>query len=126
LPLLGGTAQQREGRAVQSFGSQMRAMREARGLSLATLAERLPIDKGHLSRIENGRRKPTGDLARRVDEVLGARGELIAYAHLEVAAAVDARPWETAELLRRLKSSDTAPATIETLQASTIVELCCE
>ncbi|MGI5212918.1 helix-turn-helix domain-containing protein [Plantactinospora sp. CA-290183] len=108
-----------------SFGPLMRGMREARGLSLAALAERLPVDKGHLSRIENGRRKPTEDLARRIDAVLGARGELIACAHLDVAAAVDAQPWETVELLRRMRASDTAPATIETLQA-TITELCCE
>lgn len=108
-----------------SFGSQMRALREARGLSLAALAERLPVDKGHLSRVENGRRKATEDLARRIDDVLHARGELIACAHLDVAAAVDARPWETVELLRRMQASDTAPATVETLQA-TIAELCCE
>lgn len=108
-----------------SFGPQLRAMREARALSLAALAERLPADKGHLSRIENGHRKPTEDLVRRLDDVLGARGELIACAHLDIAAAVDARPWESAELLRRMQAGDTAPATIETLQA-TVTELCCE
>ncbi|MDW5325591.1 helix-turn-helix transcriptional regulator [Plantactinospora sp. KLBMP9567] len=103
----------------------MRTLREARGLSLAALAQRLPLDKGHLSRIENGRRKPTEDLARRIDEALDARGELIACAHLDVAAALDARPWETAELLRRMRSGDGAPVTVETLQA-TVTELCCE
>ncbi|MFJ2083988.1 helix-turn-helix domain-containing protein [Micromonospora chokoriensis] len=103
----------------------MRAAREARGLSLAALAELLPADKGHLSRLENGRRRPGEDLARRVDDVLGTRGELIAGAALDVAAATDTRPSETVELLYRLQASDTAPATIETLQA-TITELCCQ
>nr|WP_201749189.1 helix-turn-helix transcriptional regulator [Micromonospora acroterricola] len=103
----------------------MRALREAHGLSLAALAERLPADKGHLSRLENGHRKPTDDLARRIDNVLGARGELIANAHLDVAAAQDARPWETADLLRRVRLSDATPATLESLQA-TITDLCCQ
>ncbi|MFY1616981.1 helix-turn-helix domain-containing protein [Micromonospora sp. WMMD736] len=103
----------------------MRALREVRGFSLAALAERLPADKGHLSRLENGHRKPTDDLARRIDGVLDARGELIAIAHLDVAAARDARPWETADLLRRVRLSDSAPATLESLQA-TVTELCCQ
>ncbi|MEU7589402.1 helix-turn-helix transcriptional regulator [Micromonospora sp. NPDC049230] len=87
-----------------SFGAQMRAARQARGLSLAGLAELLPADKGHLSRIENGHRRPGEDLARRVDEVLGTRGELITCAALDVSAALDARPWETAELLHRMRA----------------------
>ncbi|HET6212046.1 MAG TPA: helix-turn-helix transcriptional regulator [Micromonosporaceae bacterium] len=36
-----------------------------------------------------------------------------------------AEPWETAELLRRMHASDTAPATIEALN-STAFELCCQ
>ncbi|MFF0151085.1 multiprotein-bridging factor 1 family protein [Micromonospora sp. NPDC005203] len=108
-----------------AFGAQMRAAREARGLSLAGLAELLPADKGHLSRIENGHRRPGEDVARRVDEVLDTRGELITCAALDVSAAVDARPWETAELLHRMHANDAAPATIETLQA-TVTELSCQ
>ncbi|MEW2141507.1 helix-turn-helix transcriptional regulator [Micromonospora vinacea] len=108
-----------------TFGVRMRKAREARGLSLAVLAELLPADKGHLSRLENGRRRPSEDLARRIDDVLATRGELIACAALDVAAAADTRPSETVELLHRMHASDTAPATVETLQA-TITELCCQ
>ncbi|MEU4472198.1 helix-turn-helix domain-containing protein [Micromonospora sp. NPDC023888] len=108
-----------------TFGARMRTAREARGLSLAALAELLPADKGHLSRLENGRRRPGEDLTRRIDEVLGTRGELIACAALDAAAAADSRPSETVELLRRMHASDTAPATIETLHA-TVTELSCQ
>ena len=92
---------------------------------MADLAGAVPCDRGHLSRIETGQRRPTPELVRRIDEVLGARGDVIAVAHLDIVAAEDIRPWETAELLRRVQASDTAPATIESLHA-TVHQLCCE
>ncbi len=108
-----------------AFGQRVRALRTEREWSLAGLAAAVPCDKGHLSRIETGRRRPTAELARRIDEVLGARGEIIAAAHLDLMAADDTRPWETAELLRRVQGNDTSPATIESLHA-TVVDLCCQ
>ena len=100
-------------------------MRNESGWSLADLAAAIPCDKGHLSRIETGGRRPTPELARRIDEVLNARGDIVAAAHLDIVGADDPRPWETAELLRRVQASDTARATIESLHA-TVYELCCE
>ncbi|GGQ50361.1 XRE family transcriptional regulator [Couchioplanes azureus] len=50
---------------------------------------------------------------RRIGEVPGAP------------AADEARPWETAELVRRVQANDAAPATVEALHA-TVVELCCQ
>ncbi|MEV6601038.1 helix-turn-helix transcriptional regulator [Actinoplanes sp. NPDC051346] len=108
-----------------AFGQRVRALRTERGWSLGELAASVPCDKGHLSRIENGGRRPTAELARRIDEVLGARGDIVAAAHLDAVAADDARPWETAELLRRVQANDAAPATVEALHA-TVVELCCQ
>ena len=108
-----------------AFGQRVRALRTERGWSLAELAAAVPCDKGHLSRIETGGRRPTAELARRLDEVLGARGDIVAASHLDVVAADDARPWETAELLRRVQANDTAPATVEALHA-TVFELCCQ
>jgi transcriptional regulator with XRE-family HTH domain len=111
--------------AVPAFGQRVRALRNEREWSLAELAAAIPCDKGHLSRIETGQRRPTTELARRIDDVLGAHGDVIAAAHLDLARAEDVRPWETAELLRRVQASDTAPATIESLHA-TVFELCCQ
>lgn len=100
-------------------------MRTERGWSLAELAAAIPCDKGHLSRVETGARRPTAELARRIDDVLRARGDVVAASHLDVVAADDPRPWETAELLRRVQANDAAPATIESLHA-TVFELCCQ
>ncbi|MEV8506159.1 helix-turn-helix transcriptional regulator [Actinoplanes sp. NPDC051475] len=111
--------------AVAAFGQRVRALRTERGRSLADLAAAVPCDKGHLSRIENGARRPTSELARRLDDVLGARGDIVAAAHLDSVAADDARPWETAELLRRVQADDAAPATLESLHAM-VFELCCQ
>ncbi|WP_412749135.1 helix-turn-helix domain-containing protein [Krasilnikovia sp. M28-CT-15] len=107
-----------------AFGQRVRALRNERGLSLAELAAAIPCDKGHLSRIENGARRPTAELAHRIDDVLGARGDVVAASHLDVVAANDVRPWETAELLSRLRANDAAPPSIEALQA-TVLDLCC-
>ncbi|SDX92420.1 Helix-turn-helix domain-containing protein [Micromonospora pattaloongensis] len=94
-------------------------------MTLTALATAVPCDKGHLSRVETGRRPPTEALARRLDAVLGARGDLIGCAHLDASATRNTRPGETAELLRRIQASDTAPATLEGLQAA-VLELCCQ
>jgi transcriptional regulator with XRE-family HTH domain len=110
--------------AVAAFGQRVRALRTERGWSLAHLAGAIPCDKGHLSRIETGGRRPTAELARRIDDVLDARGDVVAAAHLDAVAADDPKPWETAELLRRVQADDAAPATIESLHA-TVFELCC-
>ena len=108
-----------------AFGQRVRALRTERGWSLAELAAAVPCDKGHLSRIETGGRRATAELARRLDDVLGARGDIVAAPHLDTVAADDARPWETAELLRRVQANDAAPATVEALHA-TVFELCCQ
>jgi transcriptional regulator with XRE-family HTH domain len=107
------------------FGPRLRAAREARGWSLAQLAARIPADKGQLSRVERGQRTPGDGLVRRADELLQARGKLIAAAHLDAHAAPDPQPWETAELVQRLQASDTTPATLEAPH-SAVVELCCD
>ena len=106
-------------------GEHAQRLRKERGLTLAVVAAAIPCDKGHLSRVENGQRRPTAHLVRRMDQVLGARGELIAHAALSVSSGMDDEPGETAELLSRVRGDDTTPATIEALQA-TVHGLCCQ
>lgn len=103
-----------------TFGDEVRALRTAQGWSLAELAAAIPCDKSYLSRIETGARRPTAELARRIDGALGAGGALRARRE----QPGDPRLWETVELLARVQANDTAPATIEALRA-TAVELCC-
>jgi transcriptional regulator with XRE-family HTH domain len=94
-------------------------------MSLGDLAKAVNYSKGYLSNIENGKRRPPEDLARLCDQALGARGDLMATARLDTAAARDATPWQSAELLRRVQHSDAAAATLEALGA-TVQELCCQ
>lgn len=67
----------------EAFGAVLRRMRRARGISLRELSRTAPLDAGHLSKIENGHRHPTLDVAKAVDRVLQAKGELIALAQLQ-------------------------------------------
>ncbi|MEU4559803.1 helix-turn-helix transcriptional regulator [Actinoplanes sp. NPDC023936] len=96
--------------------------------SLRELARQARIDAGHLSRVARGVRPPNPDLARALDRTLGTGGQLEAIiaerkpARFEVN---DFRPWETAELLGRIRASAINTGTIESLEA-TVIELCCE
>jgi transcriptional regulator with XRE-family HTH domain len=107
------------------FGDMLRQLRTEHGISLGQLALRIHYNKGYLSRIESGQKAPSETLARQCDSVLGARGELIAAAHLDIAAARDTRPSYTTELLRRIRASDITPGSIESIHA-TVAELCCQ
>jgi tetratricopeptide (TPR) repeat protein/transcriptional regulator with XRE-family HTH domain len=59
-----------------TFGSELRRRRRQRGLSLAALSSHVHYTKGYLSKVENGRREPTDDLAKLCDAVLDTGGEL--------------------------------------------------
>src|SRR5947209_2508636 len=108
-----------------TFGATLRRLREQRGMSLSQLAAAAHFTQGYLSNIENGRKRPTEDVARACDGELHARGELIATGHLDDTAALrDVNPWQTAELLQRVQAGDAAPATLASLEA-TVFELCC-
>ncbi len=60
-----------------TLGQELRRRRIERKLSLAALADRTNISKGHLSRIENGRSVANETIVRVCDEALGAGGALI-------------------------------------------------
>ncbi|MEU7530583.1 helix-turn-helix transcriptional regulator [Saccharothrix sp. NPDC042600] len=64
------------GPAQARFGARLRYWREHAGLSQAQLAHRLRYDKTHISHLESGRRAVSVAVARRVDVLLGAGGEL--------------------------------------------------
>jgi transcriptional regulator with XRE-family HTH domain len=108
-----------------SFGELLRDYREHRRWSLADLSRATHYSRGYLSNVENGRKRPTEDLARLCDEALRAKGELMTAARAEVVANLDKSPWQTAELIQRMRASDTTPTTLEALHA-TVVELCCQ
>ncbi|SHF82374.1 nSTAND1 domain-containing NTPase [Streptoalloteichus hindustanus] len=65
--------------AETAFGQELRRLRTAHGLSLAQLSARTHYSKGYLSNIENGRKSASPDLARRLEEVLDAKGVLLPF-----------------------------------------------
>src|SRR5205809_249415 len=60
-----------------AFGSRLRQARQAAGWSLRELAGRVHYNTGYLSKIENGLRPASIELAKRCDEELGTGGALV-------------------------------------------------
>jgi transcriptional regulator with XRE-family HTH domain len=61
------------GNPAMHFGKQMRKERIARGWSIHEFARRTGLNAGHLSRIENGKRPPTENVAAACDAVFPER-----------------------------------------------------
>lgn len=72
-----------------TFGQLLRAHRERRGLSLAQFATRVHFNRGHLSKVENGKRTPSVVLAAACDRVLDSGNRFTAIA---TALEATARP----------------------------------
>ncbi|MET8683780.1 helix-turn-helix domain-containing protein [Streptomyces sp. NPDC004732] len=64
----------------ETFGECLRRLRAERGMSLADLSRVAHYSRGYLSKVENGQKPPTADVARGCDEALGAGGALVALA----------------------------------------------
>lgn len=60
------------------FGPELRRLRIAADLSVSELARLLHYSKSHVSKVETGLQRPTPELARRCDALLGAAGTLAA------------------------------------------------
>jgi tetratricopeptide (TPR) repeat protein/transcriptional regulator with XRE-family HTH domain len=63
--------------ALHTWGSELRALRDAQGLSLRQLALHATYDASYLGRLERGDQHPSEKVARTLDAALGAGGELI-------------------------------------------------
>lgn len=74
------------------FGEMLRHLRGKR--SLSAVARLANISKGHLHDLEHGRRMPSESVARRLDQLFHANGELIAAyeSHATSSAKADVRP----------------------------------
>lgn len=62
---------ERESAASPSFGSELRRLRTEQGWSLRQLASKVNYAFGYLSKIENGNKPPTVDLAKTCDKAFG-------------------------------------------------------
>ncbi len=79
--------------APMAFGQLLRSHRTRRGLSLAQLAERVHFNRGHLSRIETGKRPPSVGFAEACDRALGTGDTFTAIASALEAAARQRQGW---------------------------------
>lgn len=103
-----------------AFPDRMRQLLEARGVSYRTLAARTFHAKSYLHDLATGRKTPTADAAQRIDDALGAGGQLA-----EMVTETPRGNWEASELLRRVRASDASTTTVEALHR-TAFELCCD
>jgi len=62
------------------FADEMRALMDARGISGKALAREVPCDPALICRYRNGKQPPSVNMARRIDDALGAGGALAALA----------------------------------------------
>ncbi len=65
------------------FAGELRALMATRGISGCALARMVPCDKALICRYRSGKQAPSAKMANRIDEVLGAGGDLAAIARAE-------------------------------------------
>lgn len=63
-----------------TFADRLGALMRQRGTGPVAVARRVPCDPGYVSRLARGRQDASPRIARRLDEILGAEGELVALA----------------------------------------------
>lgn len=102
------------------FADTLRRLRVERGLSLRDLARLAHHGKSYLHDLETGRKQPTADTARRLDEVLDAAGGLttLVTAPAAAAAIMAGEEVDAWELARRIEASDVSAGTLERLEAA--------
>jgi hypothetical protein len=63
---------------VTTFAARLAELMDQHGYGVLSLSRDVPIDQAHVSRMMHGKKLPSGSTAQRLDELLGAGGELVA------------------------------------------------
>jgi hypothetical protein len=63
---------------VTTFGQRLAELMAERGVGVLALHRAVPCDKAHISRMMHSQRLPSRNIARRLDQILAAGGELVA------------------------------------------------
>jgi transcriptional regulator with XRE-family HTH domain len=110
---------------VTPFGAQLRALREARGVTLTQLADTIQVSSAYLSALEHGHRgRPSAGLLHQVNEYFGliwddadALARLAALSHPRVTIDTAGLTPEATELANRLaeRIGRLPPATLRAL-----------
>jgi HTH-type transcriptional regulator, competence development regulator len=92
-----------------SFGSHVRQLREAKGESLRSFAQRVEVSPAYISQIENDLKVPTeefiGELAEALDEDFDVLLALTGRVSPELREVICKRPKLFAEIIRQLKNA---------------------
>jgi transcriptional regulator with XRE-family HTH domain len=104
-------------RAVSEFGSEVARLLAERGMSLRQAARLAHYDVSYLSKVVNGRKPGSRELAEALDKLLSAGGALAAMVPDKPPAAAAADDETDAwELARRVAATDVGAATIERIE----------
>src|SRR6266567_2064936 len=60
------------------FTDELQRLMSEHGIGVRELARQVPCNPGHISQLRNGQKRPSAQIAKRLDEVLGAGGRLAA------------------------------------------------
>lgn len=90
------------------FGARLRQLRQDQGWSLRDLAAEAYLSKSQISEYENGRRRPSVDMAETLDRALGADGALAAL-------VIETDPTDDPDRVERMAYAATAPARVDQL-----------
>jgi transcriptional regulator with XRE-family HTH domain len=105
----------------EGFAGRLRALMAGRDLSQHALARKVPCSTAHVSLLAAGKRQPSSQMARRIDDILSAGGELAALATADAGPPADTTAADTAvelvEPTRRAECSDVGSGMIEALFA---------
>ena len=120
---------------MSEFSDELRRLMVGRGIGVRELGRQVPCNAGHISQLCHGRKRPSEQTARRLDDVLDAGGQLLALARQQLPPSQLARGSADAESVipgdaadgvlelidytRRIESSDVGPGTLEALRAVT-------
>lgn len=116
-----GTSRAIGTRSMSEFGTELARLMTARGLGVRELGRLVPCNPGHISNLRNGKASASPELARCLDELLGAGGALTALAAPQRRQTLAGRDLDASdeiaalELGRRAEASDVGNSTVERL-----------
>ncbi|MEI5098604.1 helix-turn-helix transcriptional regulator [Streptomyces sp. PmtG] len=101
------------------YGEELRARREAAGLTQEELSVRAIMSRTHIAHIEAGRRRPNVDDARRLDVALDAGGVFVRFLPASAGRKVaehfeDAKEFEQQATVIREYASESVPGILQT------------
>src|SRR5215471_1973205 len=65
---------------MSDFSDVLRRLMAERGMGVREVARQVPCNPGHLSNLRSGKKRPSLQVAARLDDLLGAGGALVARA----------------------------------------------